>query len=170
MDVLDFYRCLIDKYTDCESQSSQSHDVDRLDGCPQKYDGRQQGERNVQHDDESAPPIAKKEEHHEAGQESAEQSLGQQATNGICDKGGLIEFEADIHIFGGSFLEVRYGRLYAIDDSQCRCIGTFRNGDVHRSLSVHVRVRCKDVRSILDRTNVAEKDRRSRHWADGSIE
>src|SRR6266699_4022690 len=100
MDVLDFYDRLIDKYSDRESQSSQSHDVDRLAGSPQKYDGRQQRKGDVQNDNGRAAPIAEKDEHHETGQDRAEQALGHQAPNGIRNEWGLIEFQADIHIFG----------------------------------------------------------------------
>ena len=76
MNVLDFYCRLINKDTNGESQSPQCHDVDRLTGCPQKHDSRKQREGDIHHNNECAAPVAKENQHHQAGQYGAEQAFG----------------------------------------------------------------------------------------------
>ena len=67
---------------------------------PKPNHGRHQGERNIQHDDQHASPIAQEEEHHQSGQPGSEQPLDRQTADGARDIWGLIELEADLNVVG----------------------------------------------------------------------
>ena len=58
VDVLDLDRRLVDQNADRQRQAAQRHQVDRLPGDPQRQHGSHQRQRNVEHDDQRASPVA----------------------------------------------------------------------------------------------------------------
>jgi hypothetical protein len=79
MDVLDLDRRLIHQDPDRQREAAQCHDVDALAGQPEQDHRAQQGERDIQNDDRGAAPVAKKQQHHQAGERRAEQPFRHQA-------------------------------------------------------------------------------------------
>ena len=75
VDVLDLDGRLVHQDADRQRQAAQRHQVDRLARQPQADDGRQQRERDVEHDDDHAAPVAQEQQHHQPGQHRAEQPL-----------------------------------------------------------------------------------------------
>ena len=68
VDVLDLDGRLIDQDADRQGQAAERHQVDRLAGQPQGDQGRDQGQRDVQHDDDHAAPVAQEQQHHQPDQ------------------------------------------------------------------------------------------------------
>ncbi len=69
VDVLDLDGRLVDQDADGKRQSAQSHEVDRLAGEPERHESAADRERDVEDDDDHAPPVAEKDEDHETGQQ-----------------------------------------------------------------------------------------------------
>ena len=60
-------------------QSAQRHEVDRLPREPERHQSAADRERDVEHHDDHAAPVAQKHEHHQPGQDGAERALDRQA-------------------------------------------------------------------------------------------
>ena len=84
MDVLDLDGGLVHQDADGQGQAAESHDVDGLTGSPQQDHGAQQGKRNIEDHDQRAAPVAQEDQHHEAGESRAEQTLHYQTADGIA--------------------------------------------------------------------------------------
>ena len=75
VDVLDRDRRLVDQDADRQRQPAERHQVDRLPGDPEREQRGEQRERDVEHDDERAPPVAQEQQHHQPGEDRAERRL-----------------------------------------------------------------------------------------------
>ena len=71
VDILDLDGGLVDQDADGQRQAAQGHQVDRLAGEPEGHDGAAEGERDVEHDDDDAPPVAEEEQDHQPGEHGA---------------------------------------------------------------------------------------------------
>ena len=78
MNVFNAYGCFVHKNAHRQRQATERHDVDRLCGHVQRQHGAHQRERNVDHDNQGASPIAQKHQHHQAGQHCAESAFQRQ--------------------------------------------------------------------------------------------
>ena len=115
VNVLDLHGRFVHQNADGEGESAERHDVDGLTGGPQEDHGAQQGKRNVEDDDQRAAPVAQEDQHHQAGERRAQQTLHYQTADGIADIRRLVEFQADIDVVGDGLLEVGDGRLDGVD-------------------------------------------------------
>ena len=79
VNVLHFDGRLIDQNADRQGQPAQRHHVERLARQPKRDDASQQGKRDVEHDDDHAPPVTQEEEHHQPGERGSEKPLGADA-------------------------------------------------------------------------------------------
>ena len=96
VDVLDGDGRLVDEDADGQRQPAERHDVDRLPGDPQREQGRGDGERDVEHDDDGAAPVAQEQQHHQPRQHRAERPFRRQPADGAGDVRRLIELVADL--------------------------------------------------------------------------
>src|SRR5204863_2636695 len=131
-------------------EPAERHNVDGLPGCPQKNDGREESERDIEHHDDRAAPVAQEQEHHQAGEHGAECALCHQAADRIRDVRRLVELEPDIHILGDGLFEIGYGRFDSIDDGERGGVGTLGDGNVYGALAVDVHVRGDEVGAVID--------------------
>ena len=101
VDVLDLDGRLVHQDADRQRQAAQRHQVDRLPGQPQGDHGApSRAKRDVQHDDDHAPPVAQEQQHHQPGQDGPEQPLDADAPHGPRDVRRLVELEADLDVLG----------------------------------------------------------------------
>ena len=84
VDVLDLDGGFVHQDADGERESAERHDVDGLPGGPQQNHRAQQRERNVEHDDQRAAPVAQEDQHHQAGERRAEQPFHHQPADGVA--------------------------------------------------------------------------------------
>jgi len=106
---------LVDKNADRQGQTAKRHQVECLPRQPERDHRPEQGERNVQHHDQYAAPVAQEEQDHEPGQHGSKQSL--HGDTGHCPRhiGGLIELEADADIVRQHLLHAVHVRLHRVD-------------------------------------------------------
>ena len=99
MDILNRYSRLVDQNPDRQRQSAKRHQIDRLAGQPQRDDRTADRQRDIQHDHQSAPPIAKEHQDHQSDQDRADGSLAHDASDGSGHERRLIEFKSHIDPF-----------------------------------------------------------------------
>ena len=170
MNVLDLDGGLVDEHSHGERQPAQRHDVDGLARGPQENHGGEQGKRDIGDDDERAAPVAEEDQHHQTSQSRAEQSLDNQAADGVRDERRLIEFEAHIDIVGDHLLEVRDCCFDGVDDGKRGGVGALGDGNVDGPLAVDVGVGGDEIGAVLDGADVAQEDGRAGDRADGGGE
>ena len=85
MDVFNRHRRFIHQDANGERQPAERHDVDRLPGQPQPDQRREQRKWNCHHDNQCAPQVAQKEQHHQARQDCAERAFHSQPANRVLD-------------------------------------------------------------------------------------
>lgn len=93
VDVLDGDGCFIDKNTDGKSETAQCHQVDGLPAQSQRDDRASQGERDVQNDDDHAPPVPEEDQHHQSDQGRGQGALHGDAGDRVRHVGRLVELE-----------------------------------------------------------------------------
>ena len=111
--------------------------VIRLIVCPVSQSAEHRApserERDVEHDDECAPPVAQEEQHHQPDEDGAQQPFGHHAGHGARDIRRLVELEAT------SILRCRRGKascifgrafLMLLMTRQRRGVGPLRRQDV----------------------------------------
>ena len=150
VDVLDLDRRLIDQDADRQRQAAERHQVDRLPGRPQGHHGPHQGQRDVEHDHDHAPPVAQEQQHHQARQHRAEQPLGADAPHGPGDVGRLVELEADVDVRRQRLLHPRQVLLDRVDHRQRGGVGPLGHHQVDGALAVDQGVAGRDVRRVRD--------------------
>src|SRR4029077_12662002 len=160
---------LVDQYADGQCQTAQGHDVDRLTGYPQRRHRHQDRERDIQHHDERAAPIAQKQQHHQACEHDAESALDEQAPNGPRDIRRLIELVTDLDVVRQNGLEARQVGFDGLHDRERRGIRSFGYGDVYGAATVDERVTGLNVGTVFYRSDVADEDRLRSLRADRNV-
>src|SRR5207344_1528880 len=109
---------------------------------------------------------AQKQQHHQSGENGAEQALVDQAANGAQHVTRLVEFETDVHIVRNHFLEGGQRRFHAVDDIDGGGVGALGDLDIHGAASVHLRIASDDVGSVFHHADIAQVDGRAGSGAD----
>jgi hypothetical protein len=105
VDVLDDDRGHVHEDADGQGQAAQGHDVHSLAGNPQRRRRAHQRQRNVQHDDQSATPVAQKQQDHQPREQRAQRAFQSQAGNRTRDVRRLVEFVTNLHVAGDDALK-----------------------------------------------------------------
>ena len=162
MDILNRYSRLVDQNADRQRQPTKRHQIDRLAGQPQSDDRTADRQRDIQHHHQSAPPIAKEHQDHQADQDRSDGSLAHDAADGSGHERRLIEFKSHIDPFSvgtQSILHSRNRTLDLLDDTQGRSVGTFIRQNINRPSSVDQRVSSRRVGRVADRSDIPDIDR-----------
>ena len=159
VDVLDLDGRLVDQDADGQRQAAEGHEVDRLAREPQGHQRPADRERDVEDHDDDAPPVAEEDQHHQSGQDRAEDALGRQAPHGVGDGGGLVELEADLDVVGEDRLHLGQGFLDVPDDRKGGGVGPLGHEDVDGAAAVDHCITGGDVGGVLHRGHVADVDR-----------
>jgi hypothetical protein len=94
VNVLDRHRRFVHQNADRQRQAAQRHQVDRLPGDPQRQHRRHQRQRNVQHHDQRAAPVAQEQQNHQPDQHApSSPSVTTPRPPGHVRR--LVELEAD---------------------------------------------------------------------------
>ncbi len=165
MDVFDRDGALVDQNPDREREAAKRHDVDGLPGAPQRDNRGQQRKRDRQHHDQRAAPVAQEQQHHEAREQGSENRLPQHGLQCSGDVPRLVELVAHLDVVGHQRPEPFKIRLHLAHNRQRRSTGTFRDGNVDRSSSVHQGIRRGNVRAVADGAEVAHENRGPRTGA-----
>src|SRR5579875_2478383 len=96
MIVLQFDNSVIDKRSDGQCQTAQCHAVDGVAGDVQTDDGTQDGQRNGHAGNQCHPPVAQENQDHERNQNGANDTLLNQAVDGLTHKDGLVHHEIQL--------------------------------------------------------------------------
>ncbi len=167
VDVLNLDGRLVHQDANRERQTTQRHDVDGLP-CQPKGDHRpQQGEGNVENNHDDAAPVAQEQQHHQAGEDCTQETLGQHTSHGSGDMRRLVELKAHVDVFGQHGLHARQVFLDLVHDGKCRGVGPLGHQDVDRPPAVDQGVSRGNVRAVLDDADVAQVNVRPR--PDGDI-
>ena len=167
VDVLDLDGRLVDQDADGQRQAAEGHEVDRLAREPQGHQRPADRERDVEDHDDDAPPVAEEDQHHQSGQDRAEDALGRQAPHGVGDGGGLVELEADLDVVGEDRLHLGQGFLDVPDDRKGGGVGPLGHEDVDGPAAVDQCITGGDVGGVLHGGHVADVDRGVRADTDG---
>ena len=159
MDVFNRDRGHVHQNADGEREATERHEVDGLAGDPKRQNCAHQCQRDVQHDNQRAAPVAQKQKNHQAGQQRAERAFHRQSGNRAGHVRRLIKFIAHLHVCGHDALKLGQILFDEVDDRERGGIGAFGDRDVHRAASVHQRKAGDDVGSVLHSGEVAEKYR-----------
>ena len=166
VDVLDLDGGFIDQDADGQRQAAQGHQVDRLPGEPHRHQRAAECEGDVEDDDDDAPPVAEEEQHHQPGQDGAQGALGDQAPNGVGDRGRLVELETDLDVVGQDRLHAGQGLLDVVDDRERGGVGPLGHEDVDGASAVDQGIARGDVAGVLHGRDVADVDGRVLPGAD----
>ena len=162
VDVLDLHGRFIHQDADGQRQSAQGHQVDRLPGKPERDHGRHQRQRDIQQDDDRAPPVVQEQQDHQADQHGPQRPLAHDAPDGPRHVGRLVELVTDVNVRRQDGLHVGQGRFHRADHAQRRGVGTLGDQDVDAAAAVDQRVAGGDVGAVLDVAHVPQIDRRFR--------
>ena len=178
VDVFHFHRGFIHENANSKRESAERHDVDGLPRRPQQDYRCQQREWNVHDDDHRAAPVAKKKEHHQAGENRPQHSFVRQIADGIRHEGRLVELQAHVHVFRNCFLKRGDSRFHSLDNGQRRSVGALCDRNIDGALAIDVSVGGYQIGAILNRADVAKvngcarfrTDRRAQQFGQVSAE
>ncbi|TXT29869.1 MAG: hypothetical protein FD138_2367 [Planctomycetota bacterium] len=117
VNVFDLHGCLIDQDADRQREAAQGHQVDGLAAQPQADNPGGDGQRDVQDNDDRAPPVAQKDEYHQTGQDRSQGSFGRQTVDRASDVRRLIELERDIDVGRNLGAELGHRSFDFVDDA-----------------------------------------------------
>ena len=151
-----------------QGQAAQRHDVDALMRQRKRQHGPHERKRNVDHDNQGAPPIAQKQQNHHPSQQRAQGAFQRQSRNGARHVRRLIKLIADLHIAGDHALEFGKILFHQVHHRERRGVRPFGDGDINRAPPIHQRITSDDVGAIRHLTHVAQEYRGISPGADGN--
>ena len=131
---------------------------DRVARHPEPEHRPHQRERDVGHDDDHAPRVAKEQQDHQPGQDRADQALAGHALDRRQHGRRLVELEADGDVLGDDVTEELHRLADVGHDVQSRRRVLLDDRQVDRFLAVDERVAIIDVGIVADCRHVADVD------------
>ena len=166
VDVLDLDGGLVHENADRQGQATQRHQIDRMPADPQAHNRRHEGQGNVHDDDQRAPHVAEKDQHHQARQQGPQCAFVEQALHRPSHIRRLVELETDADVLGQLLLHLRQGALDFVDHAHRRRFRPLRRQDVDGPAAVDQRIARGQVGGVLDGADVAQVHRAVRTLAE----
>src|SRR5690349_3231937 len=154
VNVFDDHGGFVNKNANRKSQSSKGHDIDGLPRAPERHNRGEKSERNGDDHNERTAPVAEKQQHHQAGQDGAKDSLLYNGLQRVPDIRGLVEDVVDLDVGGHDGLEISKVVFDFVDDTEGGGIGALGDRDIDGAAAIHLSVSSKDVAGIFDGANI----------------
>src|ERR1035437_263558 len=166
LDVFDFHGGVIHKDPNCQRQTAQGHDVNRLPERTEHEDGYEDRKRDRDGDDNGGTPVTEEKQDHRCGQGGGGQCFQDHAPNGGADEQRLIEERADLHLRRERLRCKLSHALHTLDDGDGGSAADLQHRHQGAAGAVHAHDIGLRGEAVADVGHIAHIDGRSIHGLD----